>query len=96
MCIAVCIICNQGGLATSVKGKEEDKVHAVKSYLYWVTVLLVFMTFTWASAVVYVAKFNIIWAIIFAVFNSLLGLFLLIFTCWKNEAVSFTDTSRSS
>ncbi|XP_022656988.1 latrophilin Cirl-like isoform X5 [Varroa destructor] len=86
VCISVCILCNQGGLATSVKGKEEDKVHAVRSYLYWISVLLVFMTFTWASSVVYVAKFNMTWAIIFAVFNSLLGLFLLIFTCWKNEA----------
>ncbi|XP_028966344.1 latrophilin Cirl [Galendromus occidentalis] len=86
VCIGVCIICNQGGLATTVKGKEEDKVNTVKTYMYWVTFLLVFMTFTWASAVVYVAKFNLAWAVIFATFNSVLGVFLLIFTCWKNEA----------
>ncbi|XP_040075366.2 latrophilin Cirl isoform X2 [Ixodes scapularis] len=87
LCIAACVLCHQGSTTTAVKCKEEAKLRKIRNDMWWAVFLVAVMSLTWGAGILYVVKYTALLAYLFCILNSLQGVFLLLFCCWKNEVV---------
>ncbi|CAN8004532.1 unnamed protein product [Ixodes hexagonus] len=87
LCIAACVLCHQGSTTTAVKCKEEAKLRKIRNDMWWAVFLVAVMSLTWGTGILYVVKYTALLAYLFCILNSLQGVFLLLFCCWKNEVV---------
>ncbi|EEC10853.1 latrophilin, putative [Ixodes scapularis] len=79
-----------GSTTTAVKCKEEAKLRKIRNDMWWAVFLVAVMSLTWGAGILYVVKYTALLAYLFCILNSLQGVFLLLFCCWKNEVTQRT------
>ncbi|KAG8198214.1 hypothetical protein JTE90_015310 [Oedothorax gibbosus] len=72
---------------TSVKGKDDACLQKFRSWNRRSFLLIVLLSFTWASALVYINAESFGLAYLFAALNCVQGVTILAFYCFKNEKV---------
>nr|UCK81593.1 adhesion G protein-coupled receptor, Latrophilin [Arenicola marina] len=85
--IAIYQMCKHAQTAATWKMKQKSKMENVGSWLKGAGVLVVLLGLTWTFGLLYINKHTVFMAYIFAILNSLQGLFIFLFHCLMNEKV---------
>lgn len=88
LCIATCILCHHTDLSTSVKGKEEARLVALRISVRWVFFLLVLFALTWSTGLVYITDEAPFVAYCFTILNALQGMYYFAFCVFGNGKLS--------